>query len=277
MQMQYQLAVLDLDGTMLSTDGELPVTVRRSIAAVKARGIKVTLATGRRICRTLPWARTLEIDIPVVAHNGAVVVNPESGAVVSKQGISLSAANQVIDELLHLNIPFLVYRGEDQGEMGLLLEQFSQHRTEFLTFIDDQVELVSKLDLKSNPIKIAVLGQDYQLNPLLDDWQERYGSAANLIVYRSDNYIGVDFICRDCSKKSGVEYILKQLDLDFSRVLAIGDDYNDLALIEAAGLGAAMGNAPVPVKQAADYIAPTNDEDGVAHVLQQFCLPREME
>ena len=167
MQMQYQLAVLDLDGTMLSTDGELPVTVRRSIAAVKARGIKVTLATGRRICRTLPWARTLEIDIPVVAHNGAVVVNPESGAVVSKQGISLSAANQVIDELLHLSIPFLVYRGEDQGEMGLLLEQFSQHRTEFLTFIDDQVELVSKLDLKSNPIKIAVLGQDYQLNPLL--------------------------------------------------------------------------------------------------------------
>ena len=131
--------------------------------------------------------------------------------------------------------------------------------------------------LESDPIKIAVLAAEHRLKPLLDDWHRRYSSAANLIVYQSDNYVGVDFIGSGCSKKSGIGYVLKQLNLDFDDVLAVGDDFNDLTLIEAAGFGVAMENAPVPVKRAADYIAPSNDEDGVVHVLQEFCLPREME
>lgn len=277
MQLQYQLVVLDLDGTMLSSEGELTATVRRSIAAVQAQGIKVTLATGRRLCRTLPWAQTLNIDVPFVVHNGAVVVEPDSGAIVYQQGIALPAAKEILNELQQLKIPYLVYRGEDQGEIGLLLSQFAQHRSEFLTYIDDQVQIVDELVLESDPIKIAVLAAEHRLKPLLDDWHRRYSSAANLIVYQSDNYVGVDFIGSGCSKKSGIGYVLKQLNLDFDDVLAVGDDFNDLTLIEAAGFGVAMENAPVPVKRAADYVAPSNDEDGVVHVLQEFCLPREME
>lgn len=78
METQIKLVALDLDGTLLS-QGELSPAVGQAVAAVQARGVHVTLATGRRACRTLPWAKALNISVPVVAHNGAVVVDPQSG------------------------------------------------------------------------------------------------------------------------------------------------------------------------------------------------------
>ncbi|HHX02484.1 MAG TPA: HAD family phosphatase [Firmicutes bacterium] len=276
MKTRYKLVALDLDGTLLSARGELSTAVRQAIAAVQSQGVQVTLATGRRACRTLPWARALHIEVPVVAHNGAVVVDPQSGRFYCQQGISITVANELIGELHRLNLPYLVYRGEDQGEMGMLTAQFAEHKTEFLTYIDDQLEITENLFLEAAPIKIAVLAKAEQMKEVVDAWHRRYGHAANMITYKSDGYIGVDFVPPNCSKASGIGCILSLLELDFSHVLAIGDDYNDLALIQAAGFGVAMGHAPVTVKQHADFIAPSGDQDGVAYVLKRFLL-RETE
>ena len=76
--MKYGLVALDIDGTLLDSNGELSARVRRTIKAVIDRGVMVTLATGRRISSTLPWAKALGIEIPLVVHNGAVIVCPKT-------------------------------------------------------------------------------------------------------------------------------------------------------------------------------------------------------
>lgn len=275
METQIKLVALDLDGTLLS-QGELSPAVGQAVAAVQARGVHVTLATGRRACRTLPWAKALNISVPVVAHNGAVVVDPQSGRFCRQQGISLSVANALIDELVRLQLPHLVYRGEDQGELGVLAAAFAGHQPEFLTFIDDQLAIADCISLEVDPIKIAVLAEADRMRQVVDTWPHRYGGAVSMVVYQSEGYVGVDIMPPSCSKATGIDFILDLLGLDFADVLAIGDDYNDLALIQAAGLGVAMGHAPAAVKQQADYVAPTGGQDGVAHVLNRFLL-REME
>lgn len=276
MNNRFKLVALDLDGTLLSPQGELQPEVRQALAAVQAKGIHVTLATGRRACRTLPWARALHIAVPVVAHNGAVVVDPLSGRFCLQQGISLPAANELISELCRLDLPHLVYRGEDRGEMAVLAAAFAGHRSEFLAYIDDQLAVVENIALEADPIKIAVLAKADRMEKLVEAWPRRYGGVVSMVVYRSDGYVGVDFIPPNCSKASGVGFVLNMLKLGFDDVLAVGDDYNDLDLIEAAGFGVAMEHAPEAVKRHADYIAPFGGRDGLAYVLHRFLL-RETE
>lgn len=270
--MQYKLVVLDIDGTMLSSQAELSPRVRQSIEAVRERGIKVTLATGRRVCRSLPWARAFNLTIPIVAHNGAVVVDSQTAEICFQKGIYQPIANELISELTKLHIPHLVYSGEDYGDMGMLPSQFKNEKISFITYIDDELKLTDSITIKSDPVKIAVLAKEKIIQPILNDWQIRYGKDTNMVVYQSEQYIGVDFIAAGCSKASGVKYILDKLQLNYDQVLAIGDDYNDIELIKAAGLGVAVANAPEAVRKQAQYIAPSNDEDGIAHVLQEFCL-----
>lgn len=270
--MQFKLVVLDIDGTMLSSQAELSPRVRKSIEAVKARGVKITLATGRRVCRSLPWARALNLTLPIVNHNGAIVVDSQTAKIHFQRGIFLPIANELISELTKLHIPYLVYSGEDHGDMGMILSQFQNEKHSFLTYIDNELKLTDKISITSDPVKIAVLAKQKIIQPILKDWQKRYGKDTNMVVYQSEQYIGVDFTAAGCSKASGVKYILDMLQLNYDQVLAIGDDYNDIELIKAAGLGVAVANAPEAVRKQAQYIAPSNDEHGIAHVLQEFCL-----
>ncbi len=271
----YKLIALDLDGTTLTSSGDISKAVKESIISAKSQGALITLATGRRLCRTLPFASMLTLEMPLVSHNGAIVAH-STGEVIYKQGISLTVANQLLSELSELNIPHLVYCSDDNGDLGRLLNQFLAHKSDFLTFIDDEVALVEQLNLEYNPIKISVLGRQSQIKPFLKNWQSRYASFTTQIIYQSADYMGVDFIGAGLSKATGVKLILDLFGLNFSDVLAIGDDHNDIPLLEAAGLGIAMDNAPQAVKKIADAIVPSNDHDGVASVLKSW-LQSELE
>lgn len=268
--MDYKLVALDIDGTILTTKGKLAPTVKETILKAKAKGIKVTLATGRRVSKTLPFAKELGITIPAVCHNGAVIVEPESGNICFQQGIPLPIANQITKELTALQIPYLLYRSEDHGDLGYLSAKYSHHTRLFLQFIDDQVYLDDWVALTNEPIKLAVLAPTSRIEPLIPVWEGKYGNHTELTIYQSDGYTGVDFVAHGCSKASGIASVLAKYDLNFKDVLAIGDSENDLELIKAAGLGVAMDNGSNLVKAAANYQAPSNDQHGVAHVLEKF-------
>lgn len=269
--MRYRLIVLDLDGTILDSRGEMSPKLRRTIMAVKTAGIQVTLATGRRVVRTLPWAKDLNITLPIISHNGAVVIEPNQQKVCYWQGIPLKTANQLINELSLRQMPYLVYSGQDYGDTGYLPEQYHSKKMHLLTYVDDQITITKKIGLVSDPIKISVLDESSKTDVLLSSLG-RYKDHINMIVYRSEKYTGIDFLRKGCSKASGVRYIAEKQKINMAQVLAIGDDYNDLEMIKEAGLGVAMANAPTQVRQAADYVALSNDQDGAADILQKFCL-----
>ncbi len=273
MSTNYRLVVLDIDGTILTSKQELSSRVRSVIKAIRQQGIYVTLATGRRPTAALPWAKALDIDIPIIAHNGGVILHPHDGRVLFSKGIELTLAKKLQQELVQARIPHLVYRGEDAGNIGMLARDFLQTKAQFLADIDDQVFVADTVEFGQAVVKFAVLDTLTHIQPRLARWFQVYGDGAALTVYSSPLYLGVDFVASQCSKASGVSVVLKELELDFSQVVAIGDDVNDRELIMQAGFGVAMLNASETVKKEADYVTTeTNDEDGVAQVLEDIFL-----
>lgn len=271
--MKYALVALDIDGTLLNSQGELSPGVRSTIKAVVEKGVIVTLATGRRMSSTLPWARALDIDVPIVVHNGAVVVNPITKNISLQKGIPVSVANQIHEDLLKRNIPHLVYKGEDHGDTGYLLSEFgNENKALFLEYIDDHIQFVDSVEVNEAVIKISAIGKSQLILANLDDLSQSYGTHTNMTVYQSPTYSGVDFAHSSCSKASGINHIITELGLSFDDVIAIGDQANDLEMIKSAGLGVAMYNAPQHVKEAAAYITSSNDQDGVAQVLEEYFL-----
>ncbi|NLM24636.1 MAG: HAD family phosphatase [Firmicutes bacterium] len=271
--MKYGLVALDIDGTLLDSNGELSARVRRTIKAVIDRGVMVTLATGRRISSTLPWAKALGIEIPLVVHNGAVIVCPKTEKIQLQKGIPVTIAQQIHTDLLKRKVPHLVYKGEDHGDTGYLPTEFnSRSRALFLEYIDDHIQNVEQVYFSEPVIKISALGETKQIMAYLEQWQADYGQDTSLTIYNSVDYSGVDFIPPTCSKATGIKHVAEQLGLSIEQVVAIGDQANDLEMIKAAGLGIAMYNAPQEVKEVAKYVTSSNDQDGVAQALEDIFL-----
>lgn len=271
--MEYGLVALDIDGTLLDSNGELSPRVRRTIRTVIQKGVIVTLATGRRLASTLPWARALGIEAPIIVHNGALIVNPSNQQIHLQRGIPVSIAKEIHADLSKRKIPHLVYKGEDIGETGYLPREYAGHsRSLFLEFIDDHIEEADHIGFKAEAIKISALGETNQILAHLDHWQKNFGKDTSLTVYKSPDYSGVDFIPQACSKATGISYIAAELGLDIKQVVAVGDQANDLEMIQTAGLGVAMYNAPQEVKEVAKYVTASNDQDGVAQILEDLFL-----
>lgn len=271
--MSFRLIALDIDGTLLTSAEELSPRVRKAIKSAQQRGLCVTLATGRRFCRTQPWATALGLTVPVVVLNGAVVVNPESGQVVYKRGIELALATEVLSILDHSKINYVIYTGVSAGEhLEMPRGMWDVGHHVIMKYCGDSVQPVDQLDLSEPPIKIAVLDQAEKVRPVVEVLNNKLGGKLNIMVFGTDNaqWLGIEILDRQCTKASGVGRVVQDLGISFSEVLAIGDNINDIEMIEWAGLGIAMANAPKEVREIADYVAPSNDDDGVAQVIEEF-------
>lgn len=272
--MDIRLVALDIDGTLLTTDGELSPRVRRAIRRVREQGIEVVLATGRRLCRAMPWVRALGLTAPVIAHNGAVLVHPEDERILIKRLLPMDTARGLVAHLGRLRVQYCLYDGTFAGDEVFVEREFWQaSRGIFRQFLADAADPVDGIALHSPPIKISVLDETAKVAPLIPIWQQEFGSEATMLVFESSGYLGVEFMAAGCSKASGVEHIIEEAGLSFSQVLAMGDDVNDMELLERAGMGFAMANSPQPVREGARFVAPTNDDDGVAEVLEEYLLP----
>ncbi len=268
--MNYSLIAIDIDGTLLTSTGELAPRVRKAIKRVQQLGVHVTLATGRRACRALPWARALELQCPIITHNGGVIVEASTGVVSHEHSMDLAVSQELLEKLRNHQIPHMVYSHGELADCGLLLAKMQHSKALFLEYVDDEVFVVDEIPVDQPVVKIAVLDYTSSLESKLSDWVGEYENHITQTVYSSAQYTGIDFVAKGCSKASGVAYVANQLRIERCEVLAIGDDVNDQELLEWAGFSVAMLNAPKEIRMIADYVTSSNDEDGVAHVLDDI-------
>ncbi len=275
METEIRCVVLDIDGTLLNSAEELSQRNRAAVRAVQARGIPVTLATGRRLVRTLPWIQALNIIMPVVIHNGAVIYDPVSRTVTHKIGMELDLVAGIIDDLRASGFHFVVYTGESAGD-GLQMEQnlWETGRHLLQRYVGDGVDAVDVHRFAEPPLKVAMVAPVKELEPHLPRWQERYGQSTNMMVFHSLDglYTGVEFIAPGVSKAAAAKQILRSRGIRLAEALCIGDDVNDKELIEQAGWGIAMANGDPRVRQVAKHITAANDDDGVAQALEDYIL-----
>src|SRR5690554_2130564 len=151
--MKYKLIALDIDGTLLNSNEEMTPRVRKSIKDVQEAGLHVTLATGRRNSRTLPWAEALGLSLPLTVHNGAVILDPVNGEVLQQSGIPVDLSEEIFNELRSENVPFAFYTGDSKGDK-LVMEEMAQPNAKqlFWRFMGEAVEIIPQTRLREAPL-----------------------------------------------------------------------------------------------------------------------------
>ncbi|HBN95423.1 MAG TPA: hypothetical protein DDZ66_03915 [Firmicutes bacterium] len=272
--MSYKLLALDIDGTLLNRKSELTPRTKSSILLAQGRGVKVVLATGRRLTNTLPLVHTLGLTEFVVVHNGAVIFSPQAGKTMSQRGIDLPIAQELVDKLDGLGMNYVVYTGESAGEQVMAPVGSWDEPEDLLThYLGESAEFVEKVKLDVPPVRISLIDRVEKIDSFYRQLAS-YNGKMNAMVFGTERNIwrGIEIIPANCSKGTGLAEVAKRLGLEAKDVMAIGDNVNDIEMISWAGLGIAMENGSKLLKTEAQRIAPSNDQDGVAQIIEELLL-----
>ena len=240
--MSIKLVAIDIDGTLLNEKREVTKEVKEAIAAAVAKGVSIVLCTGRPLPGVQEQLNELNLfqdNDYVITYNGALVQQTKSGKIIARHGLT----------------------HEDFLEIEVMARRVGSH----LHSIDDKAIYTPNRDISAYTIHEASLVK----MPLKYRTPEEMTPDMN-IVKSAPYYFEV--LNKEASKGAAVANLAQHLGIDQDEIMAIGDNENDLSMIEYAGLGVAMGNAVSLVKEAANVITSSNDEHGVAAAIKKYVL-----
>lgn len=267
--MEYKMIVLDLDDTLLQNDGTISTGNKQALMAAQEAGVKVVLASGRPTYAMRALAEELELErfgSYILSFNGAKIINWKT----QEEPFSSTLTPEMAHTLYHLSVEegvsALTYVGD---------EIVTASANEYTTIESDItgmkiVEVESFVDAVQMPVvKVLMVADPERLVEVEKKLKAKM--AGQLNVMRSKPFF-LEFTEDGVNKGTSLNHLIQTLGIERSEVIAMGDGYNDVAMIEFAGLGVAMGNAPEEIKQLADYVTDTNMNDGVAKVVEEFIL-----
>ena len=276
----FDLVVLDLDGTILDKRFEngFSTNVLNTIAQVQAIGVPVTIATGRVFEYVRAAAQRLLIDLPVVTTQGAVVAHPVSGEVIYQallpDELALAVARWVDASgpvtALYLsdgNGGVHIYQNREEDDPDFYDHWLGTPRRIRTGFYD-----LLRTGQAHGAYKFIFFNAREHDHDFSSTLTTSFGPG--LHVTRTHDLL-VEGTAAGVDKGEGLRQLLAHLHIDASRVMVIGDNDNDIPMLEIAGFGVAMGQATEKVKAAADWIAPPIEEDGAAVAMQRFVLKGE--
>ncbi|MDZ8134585.1 MAG: Cof-type HAD-IIB family hydrolase [Nostoc sp. DedQUE04] len=268
-----KLLVLDIDGTIAGHSNTISEPVKQAIFAAQARGIQVAIATGRMYRSALRFHQDIGSTLPLMAYQGAWIQDPIAQKIHRHWVVSREIAHQLLDyfekpELrsllsVHFYINDQLYVRELTRETKIYAERSG-------------ITAIPVGDLRqaltNEPTKILALSDDTDvIDKLLGNLRRQY-TPAELYMTTS---VATFFEATNASVNKGtaVRYLAEELlGLQLANVMAIGDNFNDVEMLEYAGLGVAMGNAPAGVQAIANWVAPSVEEHGAAVAIEKFLL-----
>lgn len=275
--MAIRLIALDIDGTLLDSARQLRPRVRQAIAAAHERGIVVTLATGRRYRMTAAVAAEAGIRAPLVLNNGNLIYDPATGERLFHQPLAVRTARVAVCILRDRQFSPVLYRHEETGP-DVFYEQPSDD-TWFWQWEPGTATQVSQLlqVCRPAPDKILVHDKRDRIAELQTELQQVLPGRwrAYTVGGATPEYGLLELFHGACSKAAALRRLARHLGIERRQVMAIGDDINDIEMLNWAGAGVAMANAPPEVKQHARWQTGSNDEDGVAEAIERIALAGE--
>ncbi len=272
-----RLVALDIDGTLLRSDRTLSARTRGAVTQARAGGVRVVLVTGRRHPSARRVAEELGDGLPLVVHNGAIVV--EDGRIIRCRPLARDVAARAICAGRARGQEPIVHCGH-RGEGWLLVE--ANVRSEGLVgyYLERargelrQVEDVLEALALEEPIQVMFGGPRDEMERLLQALAALLGGEARLerTVYPATGFALIDVLDPGVGKAEALAFLQGRWRIAPAETLAIGDNWNDRSMLEAAGRGLLMGNAPSELLQLGLPVLPTNDQDGVAHAIETHVL-----
>ena len=285
---KIKLLALDLDGTLLNSNGKIPEANRHAIRQAEERDVLVTIATGRRFRDAMPVGLELELNAPLITHNGALLKYAQTLETVA---VSL-LPNETIREILRVGREFggdALLSADPHGKGTLFYDTVSEENIPLQKYIewsrrlhgDDAEEAVHHVaDLEeildeTETVHVSFSGKCGRMAHLEMILQSELDSIATVLttVYPQMDFTLIDILPPDASKGIGLEKLAIINNLKPENVMVMGDNFNDLQMLEFAGTPVVMGNAdPSLLEREEFYTTLSNDENGVAVAIEKFIL-----
>ena len=262
--MKYKLVAVDMDGTLLNSNGKIGEDTINVIEKVIDKGILFVVASGRPIQGIKKYKNILNIKGPAITYNGAMIVSLENGEILYEQSLKKSDAEKILNIGNIKKITMCVW-SKNQLYVNIINDKVNN----YIKLSGVKPILISDYqELLKNPIS-KILWYD-TVEKIEEVRKELSVDLFEEVTFCTSQPIFLEFFNSKVSKGKALEFIGKSYSISSQDMIAIGDGANDLSMIQYAGLGVAMGNASEEIKKYAKFITTSNDENGVGEVLDKF-------
>jgi len=244
----YKLVALDMDGTLLNEEKRISAGNQKAIRAAVNAGVTVMFSTGRGIVNIMPYAEELQLNSPIVAVNGSEVWKSPDELWKRK-----TMDYKLVDRMRQIALRYDVWYWAYSVEGSFNSHSWTSEPTERMQWL-----------------KFGYYSEDTSRLASIRNELERWG----VLEVTNSHPFNLELNPKGVNKASGLLEVCGMLGINMSQVVAIGDSLNDLSMIRSAGLGIAMGNAQDELKQEADLVTTSNEEDGVARVIWEHVLKK---
>ena len=267
---RFDLLVLDVDGTLHNSHREISDATKNALIEAQKRGKTIAIASGRSIAGIRQTASAISLEEYggyVIAYNGTTVINCKTGECIYNQTLPADLIAPVYEEAAKLQVAIMAYRDSAKEIIvaGGVTDYVAADAAASCVTIRETDQFVKELSFPIN--KIFVSGEPDKMKEVERILQRKFGSVLN--VFRSDPYY-VELLPKYTDKGVAVDKLVKYMDITKERVMCVGDSNNDLPMLRYAGMGVAMGNASDRIKEQADYVTDSNDDDGIVKVIEKF-------
>lgn len=270
----YKLIACDLDETLLSLDNTVSKKNIEAIQAADKLGVKFVLSTGRGYATVQKTLKEIGLydkaDEYVITFNGGAVVENKNNQLLHFKPITFDFASEMYRKGLEYDIGMHVYTKEEVYVYNLIEEERKHLETkmEVIEIFEDNIDFLKDQEI----VKILYMNTDVAyLNQIEED--VKHLTQDSDVSYSSNRYL--EFNAKGVNKGSALAFLAEYLGVDISETIAIGDNYNDLAMLETAGLSVGVQNMVPALKEKVDYIAKSShEEDAIHEVIEKFVLDK---
>lgn len=266
--MNYEVLVLDLDGTLTNSEKKITEPTKEALLDIQQKGKIVVLASGRPTPGILPLAHELELEKYggyVLSFNGAKIINCSTGEVLYNKTIPSEAIRPAYELAKDYDVDILAY-SDDAIISGICPNSYTELEARINSLPIRRVEnFPAYINFPTN--KLLISGEESLTAELEIKLNSHFRKLLN--IYRSEPFF-LGIMPQNIDKAYTLQKLLSAIGLTADQMICCGDGYNDITMLESAGLGVAMANAQPLVREKADYITKSNDEDGVLFVIDQF-------
>lgn len=273
--MEIKLVVIDIDGTLLDSQGMLSNENKSAIQAAQEKNVKVVLCTGRPIRSAQYLLEKLDMlgkDDLIITSNGGLIQQAKTGQIIHEVTFNRDESLDIyrLGQKLKMPVTFIdldyVYEPEYPKGLDSIYTGGKASRENGLEFIEIDINNLPD-PFKINQILMSRPADE--LDAVIPLIPPTYHKKYN--IYRSLPFI-LEYVPKHVDKGYSMKLVAELLGVKKEQIMSIGDQENDVPLVKNAGLGIAMNNAIEEVKEVADYITKSNDDFGVAHAIQKFIL-----
>ena len=267
--MKYKILALDMDGTLLNSNRQISEKTLAAIRQAREFGVIVTIATGRSWTGFCRYKDVLELRHPVILYNGGVISSPDGEERYFQQNLESEAASKIMHLGQTYGVTQIIWAGESLYSFA---ETERLRRYAAVAGCDFTILADGEALARQGITKVLWSGEAEEIAGYQEVLPKILKADVNL---STSNPWFLEFVDGRVSKGVALSKFAAQFGAKPGEVIAIGDGMNDLTMLQYAGLGVAMENAPDALKEHADFITRTNDEDGVAHVIERFIVSEE--